>query len=64
MRILTTEETMTQTLTVLFKSGLRTDGEIACMTISQEGVGELRLTMEQAKTLQRVLNAKFGEAQR
>ena len=57
---ISTGETMSETLTVLFKRGIRPDGALEWVTVSQEGYGELRLTHEQAKSLHRVLTAKFG----
>jgi hypothetical protein len=52
-----------ETISVLFKRGLRTDGEVEVCQITQHGFGELRLTMEQAQSLLRVLQAKFNLTQ-
>ena len=53
-------KTTDKTLSVTFKHGVRPDGEVEYVTIDQHGYGELRLTVAQAKSLMRVLVAKFG----
>ena len=47
-------------ITVSFKKGLRTDGELEEVTITQAN-DELRLTGEQAVSLAKTIMAKYSE---
>ena len=59
--MMTELRTSDQTISVTFKRGIQTDGELESVNISQHGYGELRLTVEQARSLGRTLMTKFGD---